>query len=259
MEGQGLQLIDTHAHIYASEFDEDRDDCIRKAREVGVEKILMPNIDSTSIDRMMESEEKYEDCVSMMGLHPCSVEGDFQKELYIVEDWLSKRDFIAVGEIGVDLYWDKTYEEQQLEAFKIQVDWAIKYDIPVAIHSRDSTDVVLKVLEKNEDPKLRGVFHCFGGSLEEARRITELGFKLGIGGVSTFKKGGLDLVLPEVDVKHLILETDCPYLAPTPHRGKRNEPSYVELVAERIAHLQLSSVQDVSKETSKVATALFGI
>lgn len=259
MEGQALQLIDTHAHIYAVEFDEDRDESIQRAREVGISKILMPNIDSESIDSMMEAEEKYEECVAMMGLHPCSVKADFQKDLYQVEDWLSKRKFIAIGEIGVDLYWDKEFQAQQLEAFNIQIDWAIKYDVPIAIHSRSSTDEVLSVLEEKKNEKLRGVFHCFGGTLEEANRITSLGFKLGIGGVSTFKKSGMDLVLPDIELDHLILETDCPYLAPVPYRGKRNEPSYISLVAERIASLQLLSVGEVSNRTSRTARDLFDL
>ncbi len=259
MEGSRLQLIDTHAHIYASDFDEDRDECLQRARDIGINKILMPNIDSASIDIMMESEMRYEECISMMGLHPCSVKGDFQKELYIVEDWLSKREFVAVGEIGIDLYWGKTFKEQQLEAFKIQIDWAVERNVPIAIHARDSTEEVLKVLEEKKKPELRGVFHCFGGSLEEAKRIIDLDFKLGIGGVSTFKKGGLDLVLPDIELKHLILETDCPYLAPVPFRGKRNEPAYIQLVAERIALLKLTSMEEVSKETSSVAKELFNL
>ena len=172
-------------------------------------------------------------CFPMMGLHPCSVKKDFERELYIVEDWLSKRRFSAVGEIGTDLYWDKTFFEQQKEAFMIQVSWAKKYGLPIVIHCRESIDETIELVEQMQDGNLRGIFHCFSGTAEQAKRITKLGFYLGIGGVVTFKNGGLDKVIPEIDLEHMVLETDSPYLAPVPHRGKRNEPCYIPLVAKQ--------------------------
>lgn len=253
-------MIDTHAHIYSDQFDLDREKTIERAKKVGVSKILMPNIDHTSIDQMMECEEKHLDyCLAMMGLHPCSVKKDFEKELYIVEEWLDKRPFIAIGEIGLDLHWDKTFFEEQKEAFRVQIDFAKKFKIPIAIHAREATSEILAILEKEKTDELKGVFHCFGGSLDEANAIINLDFKLGIGGVSTFKKGGLDNILPELDLEHLILETDCPYLAPVPHRGKRNEPAYLDLIAERISDLMQIPKSEVVSKTSATTNSLFSL
>jgi TatD DNase family protein len=218
----------------------------------------MPNIDHTSIDRMLELEEQSKgSCFSMMGLHPCSVKKDFEKELYIVEDWLAKRKFKAIGEMGTDLYWDKTFWNEQLEAFRIQVDWAKKYSLPIVIHCRESLDQTIELVEQHSDGKLTGVFHCFTGTIEQAERIIKAGFYLGIGGVSTFKKGGMDVVIPDVDINHIVLETDSPYLAPVPHRGKRNEPAYIPLVAARIAELKKVSLEEVQKITTQNAAKLF--
>jgi TatD DNase family protein len=250
--------IDTHAHIYSDEFVSDRHDMLMRASEQGVGKIYMPNIDHTSIDGMLELEEKYKgQCVPMMGLHPCYVKKDFQRELYLVEDWLSKRKFAAVGEIGTDLYWDKTFWEQQKEAFEVQIGWAKKHNLPVVIHCRESIDQTIEIVTRLKDEKLRGVFHCFSGNMEQAKRIVELGFYLGIGGVATFKKGGLDLVLPEISLNHLVLETDSPYLAPVPHRGKRNEPAYIALVGTRVSEMKKVSLEDVKTTTTANAQALF--
>jgi TatD DNase family protein len=249
---------DTHAHIYLDDFDVDREDMLNRAYEQGVKKIYMPNIDHTSIDRMLELEEQSKDsCFSMMGLHPCSVKKDFEKELYIVEDWLAKRKFKAIGEMGTDLYWDKTFWNEQLEAFRIQVDWAKKYSLPIVIHCRESLDQTIELVEQHSDGKLTGVFHCFTGTVEQAERIIKAGFYLGIGGVSTFKKGGMDVVIPDVDINHIVLETDSPYLAPVPHRGKRNEPAYIPLVAARIAELKKVSLEEVQKITTQNAAKLF--
>lgn len=250
-------MIDTHAHIYLDQFEKDIDEVLERSQEVGVEKIYMPNIDHTSIDAMLELENRSDLCISMMGLHPCSVDNKFEKELYIVEEWLGKRKWSAIGEIGTDLYWDKTYWEQQKEAFNIQCKWAVKYDRPVVIHCRESIDETIELIENLKEDKLRGVFHCFSGNLEQAQNITELGFYLGIGGVATFKNGGLDKVLPDIKLKHLVLETDSPYLAPTPNRGKRNEPAYLELVSNRIAELKNISVEEVREETTINAKNLF--
>ncbi len=250
-------LIETHAHIYLDQFEKDLDEVLDRAKEKGVEKIYMPNIDHTSIDDMLKVEETSAICVAMMGLHPCSVNKTFEKELYLMEDWLSKREWSAVGEIGTDLYWDKTFWPQQQEAFKIQCNWAIEYDRPVVIHCRESIDETIHLVEEINNEKLRGVFHCFGGTMEQANKIIELGFYLGIGGVSTFKNGGLDQVLPKVNLEKIVLETDSPYLAPVPHRGKRNEPSFIELVAERVSQLMNRDLQEVKSVTTLNAQTLF--
>lgn len=249
---------DTHAHIYLEDFDTDRDDMLTHAREVDVTKIYMPNIDHTSIDRMLEVEEKSTGtCVAMMGLHPCSVKKDFHKELYLVEQWLSKRRFCALGEIGTDLYWDKNFWEQQLEAFTIQVGWAKQFKIPIVIHCRETLDQTIELVEQLKDDNLTGVFHCFTGTLEQADRITKLGFYLGIGGVVTFRNGGMDKVIPSLDLKHMVLETDSPYLAPAPHRGKRNEPKYIPLVAAKVAELKNISLEEVQEVTTRNALDFF--
>lgn len=249
---------DTHAHIYLEEFDADRADMLARAQQAGVEKIYLPNIDSTSIDRMLELEEKTKGtCYAMMGLHPCSVKRDFEKELYIVESWLAKRSFVAIGEMGTDLYWDKTFWEQQQEAFRIQANWAKQYNVPIVIHSRESLDQTIKLVEELQDGTLKGVFHCFTGTADQARRITSLGFYLGLGGVATFKKGGLDDVIPDMDITKIVLETDSPYLAPVPHRGKRNEPAYIPLIAAKVAQLKNISLKELQQTTSQNASALF--
>lgn len=249
---------DTHAHIYLEEFDADCADMLARAQQARVEKIYLPNIDSTSIDRMLELEEKTKGtCFAMMGIHPCSVKKDFEKELYIVESWLSKRSFVAIGEMGTDLYWDKTFWEQQQEAFRIQANWAKQYNVPIVIHSRESLDQTIKLVEELQDGRLTGVFHCFTGTIEHAERIAKLGFYLGLGGVATFKKGGMDEVIPEMDITKIVLETDSPYLAPVPHRGKRNEPAYIPLIAAKVAQLKNISLEELQRITSQNAAALF--
>lgn len=251
-------MIDTHAHIYLEQFKEDLPETMDRLRTSGVKQVLMPNIDHSSIDDMLEVERQYPDtCISMMGLHPCSVNAAFEKELYLVEEWLEKREFLAVGEIGTDLYWDKTFYPQQVEAFNIQCELALKHDLPIVIHCRDSIDETIALVRPFSEKGLTGVFHCFTGNLEQANQITDLGFKLGIGGVATFKNGGMDKVLPHVDIKHLVLETDSPYLAPVPHRGKRNEPAYVRLVAERLVTLKGMAFQEVVQQTTLNACELF--
>jgi TatD DNase family protein len=251
-------FVDTHAHIYHEDFKVDREDMLQRCREAGVTRIYMPNVDHASIDGMMELESRSEGmCHAMMGLHPCSVKRGFEKELYIVEEWLAKRQFAAVGEIGTDLYWDKTLFEEQKEAFNIQVTWAKKYRLPVVIHCRESIDETIALVEDAKDERLTGIFHCFSGNLDQAKRITALGFLLGIGGVATFKNGGMDKVIPDVALEHLVLETDSPYLAPVPHRGKRNEPAYIPLVASRISELKNVSVDEVKRLTTQNALTLF--
>jgi TatD DNase family protein len=253
-----LTWTDTHAHIYSEEFSADRDDLLRKSEEAGVLRIFMPNIDHTSIDAMMEVESKNPSkYVSMMGLHPCYVKKDFERELYLVEDWLNKRKFSAVGEMGTDLYWDKTFWPQQQEAFKVQVQLAKKFRLPLVIHSRESIDETIELLKPFADGSLTGIFHCFSGSLEQAKKIIEMNFYLGIGGVVTFKNGGLDKVLPEINLDRIVLETDSPYLAPVPHRGKRNEPSYIPLVAQKICDLKKITLEELSIATNANASKTF--
>jgi len=250
--------IDTHAHIYADEFKDDRADILARCEQQNIGKIFMPNVDHTSIDKMLELESRYnETCIAMMGLHPCSVKKDFERELYIVEEWLSKRKFSAVGEIGTDLYWDKTFWEQQKEAFVIQMNWAKKYKLPVVIHCRESMDETIELVEQLQDGALTGIFHCYSGTVEQAERIVKLNFMLGIGGVSTFKKAGMDKVIPELPLDNLVLETDSPYLAPVPHRGKRNEPSYIPLIADKIAEYKRMKIEEVQTATTRNALALF--
>ncbi|MBB3697687.1 YchF/TatD family DNA exonuclease [Flammeovirga yaeyamensis] len=253
-------MIDTHAHIYSDKFKTDIDKILSEAFNNKIKHILMPNIDHTSIDGMLELEEKYpQQCLSMMGLHPCHVNAEFEKELYIVEEWLNKRKFIAVGEMGMDLYWDKTFKEQQIEAFKIQADFAVKHQLPLVIHARDAMTETISLLEEIKTDGLFGVLHCFTGTLEEAKQLIDLGFHLGIGGVATFKNGGLDKVIPHVDIKHLVLETDSPYLAPKPFRGKRNQPEYTNYVCDKVADFYGISGSEVEEITDKNAYKLFSI
>jgi TatD DNase family protein len=253
-----MNWIDTHAHIYLDDFATDRHDILNRCKDAEVRKIYMPNIDHTSIDLMLETEHKYPtQCISMMGLHPCSVKKDFEKELYRVEEWLSKRKFAAVGEMGTDLHWDKSFWDQQKEAFRVQVGWAKKYNLPIVIHCRESIDETIELLEPLLDGKLRGVFHCFSGTLEQAKKITAMRFYLGLGGVATFKNGGLDKVIPDLELDNLVLETDSPYLAPVPHRGKRNTPEYIPLIAAKIAELKKVTLHELSSITTANALRLF--
>lgn len=252
-----MTLIDTHAHIYAPEFADDRASMLEKAFAQGVQQIYMPNIDHTSIESMLQLEEQYpQHCLAMMGLHPCYVNAHFEQDLRLVEDWLSKRKFIAVGEIGLDFYWSTEFRAQQEEAFIIQVNLAKQYNLPVAIHCRNSFHETVELLQKIGTANLTGVFHCFTGTLADARQVADMGFMLGIGGVSTFKNGGLDKVLPFIDLNHVVLETDSPYLAPVPYRGKRNEVSYTAIVAQRVADLMQISVEKVADATTANAHRL---
>jgi TatD DNase family protein len=249
--------VDSHCHIYSEEFNKDRTEVIQRANDAGVNEIFMPNVDHVTIDSMLEVESRYAGCTAMMGLHPCSVKKDFQRELYTVEEWLTKRKFAAIGEMGTDLYWDKTFWDQQKEAFEIQVGWAKKYRLPIVIHCRESMDPTIELLEKLASPELTGIFHCFTGSLDQAKKIISLGFYLGLGGVTTFKNGGLDKVIPELDFDRVVLETDSPYLAPVPNRGKRNEPSYIPLIAEKIIDFKKITLEELQTKTSSNAIKLF--
>jgi TatD DNase family protein len=253
-------LIDTHAHIYAKEFDFDRDAMISRAIARGVEKFYMPNVDLESIPRMLELEAKYpERCFAMMGLHPCSVESDYKTVLAEIEKQLFARKFVAVGEIGLDYYWSKEFVAQQKDAFRMQCRWAIELDIPIIIHARESLDDLIQIVaEEKKDERLRGIFHCFGGSIEQAQKIMQLGFWMGIGGVLTYKKSGLDEIVKDIPLEWLVLETDAPYLTPVPHRGKRNESAYLFHVAERLAEVKGISLEELAKTTSETAMKIFG-
>lgn len=251
-------FIDTHAHIYLQDFDKDRDDTIQRSLDAGVKRIYLPNIDHTSVDAMLETEMRHPGtCFATMGLHPCSVKKDFARELYNVEEWLSGRSFAAVGEIGTDLYWDKSFWHEQQEAFRVQVGWALQYDLPVIIHCRESLDQTIAMIEELQDGRLHGVFHCFGGTVEQATRIIAAGFYLGIGGIITFRKGHLDEILKALGPDHMILETDSPYLAPEPYRGKRNEPSYIPLIARKLADALGTDSENIKKITTTNALKLF--
>ena len=255
-----MTFIDTHSHIYLTDFDEDREAVLERADKAGITKILMPAIDSSTHGSMLKMEEQFpQKCASMMGLHPCSVLENYDVELSITEEFFLKKKFVAVGETGLDFYWDLTYKQQQYDAFQRQIDWALKYDIPVVIHSRNSIDECVEMIEKNQDGKLKGVFHCFSGTLEQARRVIDLGFYLGIGGVVTFKNAGLDKVLNELGLDNIILETDAPYLAPVPYRGKRNEPAYLEYVVDKLASIKGKTAEEIAAITTMNAQELFNM
>ena len=243
-------LIDTHAHIYLPEFDEDRMGVIDVALAAGVKEIYMPAIDSSTHEQMLATEATYKNCKSMMGLHPCSVKEDFEKEIEVVETYLATRQFIAIGEIGLDFYWDKTFEQQQYHVFHQQIKLALQYNLPIVIHSRNAIDECIDVVAQYAN--LRGVFHCFSGDEEQARRIIDLNFLLGIGGVVSFKNAGLDKVIASIGLSSVILETDAPYLAPVPFRGKRNAPVYTKVVAEKLASILNVSVDDIGLTTSQI-------
>lgn len=254
-----MHLIETHAHLYSEQFKPDQAEALHRAVAAGVGTILLPNVDRSTIDAMLELEAAAPaTCYAMMGLHPCSVGPGFEQELRLVEDWLARRPFVAVGECGIDLYWDKTYLAEQREALRTQLRLAKQYRLPIVLHTRSAFEEAFELVAEAQDGTLRGVFHCFSDGLAEAERIIALGgFKLGIGGVATFKNGGLDKVLPHVAVEHLVLETDCPYLAPVPYRGKRNEPAYLPLVLHRVASLLGQSPEAVAAATTRNAQELF--
>ena len=255
-----MMMIDTHSHIYLPEFEQDRMAMLERSEKEGVRKILLPAIDSSSHEAMLKlEEEKPSAYLSMMGVHPCSVKENYRDELKIAKDYLEKRPFKAVGEIGLDFYWDKTFSAQQYAAFHEQIEWALHFNIPIAIHSRNSTDECIKVVAEHQQGKLKGVFHCFSGDATQAKQVTDLGFYLGIGGVVTFKNSGLDKVMEAVDLKNIVLETDAPYLAPVPFRGKRNEPAYLKYVVEKIASIKNITIDEVAEITTVNAEELFSL
>ena len=253
-------LIDTHTHIYVDAFDDDRDEAIKRAMSAGVSQLILPAIDSKTTAIMHEVKRNYSDYVHlMMGLHPTHVGLNADEELTHVKEQLDAHSFVAVGEIGMDLYWDKTYQSQQQEAFYRQINWALAADLPIVIHCRDAFAPVFEVLESFKDARLRGVFHCFTGTKADAQRALELNFYLGIGGVVTFKNGKIDQFLSDFPIEKMLLETDSPYLAPTPYRGKRNESAYLPIVADKMAKLFEISVAEIARITSKNAKQLFDL
>ncbi|MDP4150495.1 MAG: TatD family hydrolase [Bacteroidota bacterium] len=254
-----MLLIDTHCHLYSKQFSGDLDEVIQRAEKEGVAKFYLPAIDKGSLPELLAVEERYPGkCIAMMGLHPCSVRADYQDELKLVEEWLGRRPFVAVGEIGLDFYWDRSFEKEQYEAFHRQIDWALQYKIPIVIHSRESMSQTIEVVRERQDGRLSGIFHCWSGSVDVAQQIIDLGFYLGIGGVLTYKKAGLDETLRHVSMDHLVLETDAPYLAPAPFRGKRNESSYLKYVVARLAEVKGVSVEEVARITTANAQKIFG-
>jgi len=250
-----MYLIDTHAHIYLPEFDLERKVFLKRALEAGIGKVFMPAIDSSTHEKMLAVALDFPICLPMMGLHPCSVKEDFESELLVIERYFSAREFIAVGEIGLDFYWDLSFKEQQYKAFHWQIQRALENDLPIVIHSRNAVDECIEVV--SQYPALKGVFHCFSGNEIQARKIIDLQFMLGIGGVVTFKNSGLDKVIEQIGLDHVILETDAPYLAPVPFRGKRNEPSYLKLIAEKLATITGMSIDQIAELTTANANKLF--
>ncbi|MBV5312175.1 MAG: TatD family hydrolase [Prolixibacteraceae bacterium] len=253
-------LIDTHSHIYSTDFIHDLDEVIQRAYSNDVRKIILPNIDSSSVKNLLNLVDTYPHiCIPLMGLHPTSVNHDYQEELQVVEYWLKKRKFYGIGEIGIDLYWDKSFLDEQIHAFRFQLELARQYQLPVVIHVRDSFDEVYSVLQDVKDDTLTGVFHSFTGTIEQANMVIDLGFKIGVNGIITFKKSGLDEVIKQIDPSNLIIETDSPYLTPSPFRGKRNESSYLVYIAQKIADLHHMTVGDIAQVTTENARKLFGI
>ena len=254
-----MNLTDTHCHLYAAEFDPDRSMMIKRALGNGVTKMFLPNIDEESIGLMWSLVDQFPDhCFPMMGLHPCSVKENYQSILDRMREEISARPYKGVGETGIDLYWDTSFKREQIDAFEQQLTWAKELDLPVIIHSRESLDLNIEIVAAHQDGRLRGIFHCFGGSSYQVERIGQLGFKIGIGGVVTFKKAGLAEMLPSIPLRMIVLETDAPYLAPVPHRGKRNESSYLILVAQKIAEVLQISLEDLARVTTENAEAVYG-
>ena len=253
-------ITDTHTHLYSEQFDEDRAEMIQRAKDAGVSRFFIPAIDSSYTNKMLDLEKKFNnDVFLMMGLHPTSVKENYKEELAHAKEWIDKRDFIAIGEIGIDLYWDKTFLSQQQEAFRTQIQWAKEKELPIVIHCRDAFDEIFEVLESEKSDALFGIFHCFTGTYEQAQKAISYNMKLGIGGVATFKNGKIDKFLNEIDIQHIVLETDSPYLAPTPYRGKRNESSYITQVVEKLTEIYGLTFQEIAEITTQNSKDIFGV
>jgi TatD DNase family protein len=252
-------FIDSHTHIYLEEFASDIDTVIDRADKEGIKKIFLPAIDSAHHQEMFLLEQQFpETCFCMMGLHPCSVKENYQEEIDIVKQLLATRKFYAVGEIGLDFYWDKTFTTQQYDAFEQQMQLALDFNLTINIHTRNATQETINLVKPFSKKGLRGTFHCFGGSIETAKQIMDMNFLMGIGGVVTYKKSGLEETLKDVPLEYLVLETDAPYLTPVPYRGKRNEPSYIKIIAQRIAEIKNTSIEEVARITTMNAEKIFG-
>ena len=255
-----MHFIDTHAHVYAPELNTDIELVIKNAILSGIEKIVMPAIDSASLEAMLQVEKQFPDhCIAMMGLHPCYVKDNYQEELKLVEEWITKRKFIAIGEIGLDFYWDKTFAKEQHLVFETQMQWALDLQLPIAIHTRNAMGETIDAVKPFAKKGLRGVFHCFSGSKESAEQIIEMGFHLGLGGVLTYKNAGVAEAIKEIPMEFLMLETDAPYLAPVPYRGKTNEPAYMLEVAKKLAEIKSMPLHEIAAITTSNAKKLFGI
>ncbi len=255
-----MQFIDTHAHVYAPELTTNIELVIKNAISTGIKKILMPAIDSASLEAMLQVEKQFPDhCIAMMGLHPCYVKDNYQEELKLVEEWITKRKFIAIGEIGLDFYWDKTFAKEQHLVFETQMQWALDLQLPIAIHTRNAMGETIDAVKPFAKKGLRGVFHCFSGSKESAEQIIEMGFHLGLGGVLTYKNAGVAEAIKEIPMEFLMLETDAPYLAPVPYRGKTNEPAYMLEVAKKLAEIKSMPLHEIAVITTSNAEKLFGI
>ena len=251
--------IDTHAHLYLEQFDDDREAVMQATLDAGVKKVYLPNIDEASFEPMLQMEKDYPGvCFPMVGIHPCSVRADFEVQLDWVRRQLALRNWVAVGEVGTDLYWDKTLKHEQERAFRAQIEMAKEYDLPFVIHSRETLDWNISIVREMQDGSLRGVFHCFNGTVEQGEQIAELGFYMGLGGVVTFKNGGMDKVVPHLDKQWCVLETDAPFLTPTPHRGKRNTSEYIPIVAQKVADFWEMSITELEELTTENALKLFG-
>ena len=255
-----MQIIDTHTHLYLNQFKDDVDLVIERAKNAGIDKFIFPAIDSSHFKDMHELRNRYPENIYLMsGLHPVSVKDNYKEELNLVLKSLETHNYVGIGEIGIDLYWDKTFLKQQQEAFEFQIILAISNNLPIVIHCRDGFDEIFEILDAEKCSKMRGIFHCFTGTLEQANRAINLGFNLGIGGVVTFKNGGIDKFLNKIDMKNIVLETDAPYLSPVPHRGKRNESFYVTYILKKISELYGLNEQEIAKITSKNALEIFNI
>ncbi len=253
-------LTDTHAHLYSEKFYEDRDEMIQRAKDVGVSRFFIPAIDASYTDSMLKLEKDYPNDVFLMaGLHPTSVKSDYKNELAHVKMLLSQRNFVAIGEIGIDLYWDKTHLKEQQEAFITQIHWAKERKLPIAIHCRDAFDEIFEILEEEKGTDLKGIFHCFTGNHNQAIQTINYNMKLGIGGVVTFKNGKIDQFLQDIPLEHIVLETDAPYLAPTPYRGKRNESAYIPLIAQKLADIYQTDIKTIAKITTQNSIEVFGV
>ena len=255
-----MKLIDTHTHLYLDNFDADRNEVIYNAIDNGVEMMLLPAIDSTTFNAMMDLSKNFPaNCFPMIGLHPTSVKDNYEEEMELVQNELMSGSYIAVGEIGIDLYWDKTHFDQQKDAFRRQLKLAKKHRVPVVIHTRNSFDDIYPIVKEECTDDLKGVFHCFTGSETEAQKIADLGFKMGIGGIITFKNSGLDKVVATIPLEHLLLETDAPFLTPAPFRGKRNQSAYLTYIAEKLAEVKDMEIGEVAEVTTMNAIELFNL